>query len=546
MARILPGSLGSTFSGVEKTRRLSTPIQRAMAPDTPHGFDALAETLQHPLTGMAVSAASRIRDEIKYKNAVDAEKERVDKARFEREQAMEQAQNVSRYRQQLEQRAQDPMLQSAMRASQAFEANRPGPVDLGYAGFKQTGMSSTGVPTGQTMGAVGMPTGPGYVDAEGREYDHQTLLRMAEQQAELDAMRQQEAAAMQAIGPEVQERFIPRTVAEFQAAIANEPDPQRRQQLLVESTRAVDVQPGGVEDAIRGSAGQKIQRGVRGADVKARKTEFDQAEAAMKLARKQAEFEFDQKYKSAKHNLNVFAEQSKASKRASEIKLNQAKLNKFNRRMAAASRRRGAPDWFKTLVKEQYGGDFAKAASDKEFSSKMLDAAPNMRSFNKMSKIVTNQLRQSGLQDGAVDLALKSEINIAQQTEAAALKSLQKAQELQGVAESELQALKPVAQSVMKGGGFFSDPPELTGDWARSAEFLKNKGIKDIKGLRKMAAEAASKRDAAAKRLQNAQEVYQQAKERGDAVRSKVTKRAGTPTTDEVELIGVEFDPAPE
>ena len=505
MARILPGSLGSTFSGVEKTRRLSTPIQRAMAPDTPHGFDALAETLQHPLTGMAVSAASRIRDEIKYKNAVDAEKERVDKARFEREQAMEQAQNVSRYRQQLEQQAQDPMLQSAIQASQAFEANRPGPVDLGYAGFQQTGMSSTGVPTGQTMGA-----------------------------------------AMQAIGPEVQERFIPRTVAEFQAAIANEPDPQRRQQLLVESTRAVDVQPGGVEDAIRGSAGQKIQRGVRGADVKARKTEFDQAEAAMKLARKQAEFEFDQKYKSAKHNLNVFAEQSKASKRASEIKLNQAKLNKFNRRMAAASRRRGAPDWFKTLVKEQYGGDFAKAASDKEFSSKMLDAAPNMRSFNKMSKIVTNQLRQSGLQDGAVDLALKSEINIAQQTEAAALKSLQKAQELQGVAESELQALKPVAQSVMKGGGFFSDPPELTGDWARSAEFLKNKGIKDIKGLRKMAAEAASKRDAAAKRLQNAQEVYQQAKERGDAVRSKVTKRAGTPTTDEVELIGVEFDPAPE
>ena len=541
MARILPGSLGSTFSGVEKTRRLSTPIKRAMAPDTPHGFDALAETLQHPLTGMAVGAASRIRDEIKYKNAVDAEKERVDKAKFEREQAMEQAQNVSRYRQQLEQQAQDPNIQDAIRRSQDFEANRPGPVDFGYAGFQQTGMTSSGVPIGKTMGATGMPTGPGY-----DRYTHEDLLRMGEQQAELDAMRQQEAAAMQAIGPEVQERFIPRTVAEFQAAIANEPDPQRRQQLLVESTRAVDVQPGGVEDAIRGSAGQKIQRGVRGADVKARKTEFDQAEAAMKLARKQAEFEFDQKYKSAKHNLNVFAEQSKASKRDSEIKLNQAKLNKFNRRMAAASRRRGAPDWFKTLVKEQYGGDFAKAASDKEFSSKMLDAAPNMRSFNKMSKIVTNQLRQSGLQDGSVDLALKSEINIAQQTEAAALKSLQKAQELQGVAESELQALKPVAQSVMKGGGFFSDPPELTGDWARSAEFLKNKGIKDIKGLRKMAAEVASKRDAAAKRLQNAQEVYQQAKERGDAVRSKVTKRAGTPTTDEVELIGVEFDPAPE
>ena len=153
MARILPGSLGSTFSGVEKTRRLSTPIQRAMAPDTPHGFDALAETLQHPLTNMAVGAVSRIRDEIKYTNAVEAEKERVDKAKFEREQAMEQAQNISRYRQQLEQQAQDPNIQEAIRRSQAFEANRPGPVDLGYAGFQQTGMTSTGVPTGHGRAA---------------------------------------------------------------------------------------------------------------------------------------------------------------------------------------------------------------------------------------------------------------------------------------------------------------------------------------------------------------------------------------------------------
>jgi hypothetical protein len=491
---------------------------------------------------MAVAGISRIGDEMAYAKAVDAEKERVEKAKQAREEAMQQAENISRYRQQLEERAQDPMLQIAMQRAQEFEAQQQQPINLGYVGSVPTGMTSTGVPTAQAMGAVAVPTAPGYVGPDGTDYDHQTLLRMAQQQSELDAMRQREAEAMAAIGPEVQQRFIPRTVAEFQAAIASEPDPRRRQQLLVESTRAVDVQPGGVLEAIRGSAGQKIQRGVRGADVKARKTEFEQAEAMMDLARKQAELAFEQKYKKAKYDLDVFAEQSKANKRASEIRLNEAKLNKFNRRMAAASRRGGSPSWFKTLVKEEYGGDFARAANDKEFSSKMLDAAPNMRSFNKMSKIVTNQLRQSGLQDGASDLALKSEINIAQQTEAAALKSLQKAQELQGVADAELQALKPVAQSVMKGGGFFSDPPQLTGDWARSAEFLKNKGIKDIKGLRKMAAELASKRDAAAKRLQNAQSVYEKAKERGDAVRSKASQRSGA---EEFEFLGFE-EPAPE
>lgn len=540
MARILPGSLGSTFSGVQKAQRLATPISRATPRETPHGFDALAETLQHPLTDMAVGAVSRIRDEIKYKSAVEEEKERVDKAQFEREQATEQAQNVSRYRQQLEQQAQDPSIQEAIRRSQAFEANKPGPVDLGYAGFQQTGTTGMGVPTGQTMGAVGQPMAPSY-----DRYSHEDLLRMGEEQAQLDAMRQQEAAAMQAIGPEVQERFIPRTVAEFQAAISNERDPQRRQQLLVESTRAVDVQPGGFQDAIRGTAGQKIQKGVRGADVKARKTEFDQAEATMKLARKQAEFDFDQKYKSAQHSLKVFAEQSKAKKRASEIKLNEVKLQKFSRRMAAATRLRGAPGWFKALVRDEYGGDFGKAASDPEFSTKMFNAADSMRSFNKMSKIVTGQLRQSKLQEGAVDLAIKSELKVAEQAEAAALKSMQDAEEADGLAQAELDALKPLAQGAMK-SNWFSDPAQLGDDWPRQKEFLENKGIKDIKDLRTTAGKLAGKRNASRKRRANAEEIYKKAKERGDNVRSNIAKRTGTPTTDEVELIGVEFGPAPE
>ena len=209
------------------------------------------------------------------------------------------------------------MLQIAMQRAQEFEAQQQQPINLGYVGSVPTGMTSTGVPTAQAMGAVAVPTAPGYVGPDGTDYDHQTLLRMAQQQSELDAMRQREAEAMAAIGPEVQQRFIPKTSAEFQAAMAAETDPARRQQLLVESTRAVDVQPQSVMQAITGAAKTKIQEGVRKAGVEADKASLDAAKLELEQQKAMIKAMLDQ----AELNRKLADDESKRLKRESEIKL---------------------------------------------------------------------------------------------------------------------------------------------------------------------------------------------------------------------------------
>ena len=531
MARILPGSLGSTFSGVEKTRRLSTPIQRAMAPDTPHGFDALAETLQHPLTNMAVGAVSRIRDEIKYTNAVEAEKERVDKAKFEREQAMEQAQNISRYRQQLEQQAQDPNIQEAIRRSQAFEANRPGPVDLGYAGFQQTGMTSTGVPTGQTMGAVGVPTGPGY-----DQYTHEDLLRMGEQQAELDAMRQQEAAAMQAIGPEAQERFIPRTSAEFQAAMAAETDPARRQQLLAESTRAVDVQPQSVMQAITGAAKTKIQEGVRKAGIEADKASLDAAKLELEQQKAMIKAMLDQ----AEHNRKLADDESKRLKRESEIKLNEAKLKKFQRRMAASMRRGGGKKWFLDYVRTQWGGDFSAAVDNPAFMNGLISAAPNDKEFNAARKIIVDQARKTGLKNDASKMAINSEIASVDRGLNNNMAGQVTAIEQQAQARGSLDAMTPLVASALgrpQPGqrpveGFFSDTQPLPQNWYADGALMKN--LADASpDLQKAAREQSQKLRGAVEKSERLREGYKgllEKRENLDGTFSKVVPPAQAQT----------------
>tara|TARA_R110002020_G_scaffold50763_1_gene143531 strand:- start:30734 stop:32224 length:1491 start_codon:yes stop_codon:yes gene_type:complete len=478
---------------------------------------------------MAVGAVSRIRDEIKYKNAVEEEKERVDKARFEREQATEQAQNVSRYRQQLEQQAQDPMLQSAIQASQAFEANKPGPVDLGYAGFQQTGATGMGVPTGQTMGAVGQPMAPSY-----DRYSHEDLLRMGEEQAQLDAMRQQEAAAMQAIGPEVQERFIPRTVAEFQMAIANEPDPQRRQQLLIESSRAVDLQPESVDAAIRGTAGRTIQKGLRKADLASQKKSFEQAKTLEELGRKRDEFDFDAQYKEAKHNLNVFAERSKAEKRTSEVNLNEAKLKKFNRRMAASMRRRGSPSWFKTLIKEKYNGSFSSAVNDGNIYDNMMEAAPNQRQFDRQRKNIIDHLKKTGLSDEAYDAGVRSEMAIAADAVKSSKRAMDKVNQEEGAAEAELQAMTPVAAQLlgMTGAeGIIYDDPTLPANWYDSPEIM---GRSELNDIRKTALKARAAMKSGAKKREAARKTYEAAVSDHKKIIDRANKRSGAPASQPV------------
>ena len=491
MARILPGSLGRTFSGVDKTARLSQPISRAAAPDTPHGFDALAETLQHPLTNMAVAGISRIGDEMAYSKAVSEEKERVDKARFEREQAMEQAQNVSRYRQQLEQQAQDPNIQDAIRRSQAFEANRPGPVDLGYAGFQQTGMTSTGVPIGKTMGATGMPTGPGY-----DQYTHEDLLRMGEQQAELDAMRQQEAAAMQAIGPEVQERFIPKTSAEFQAAIAAETDPARRQQLLVESTRAVDVQPQSVMQAITGAAKTKIQEGVRKAGIEADKASLDAAKLELEQQKAMIKAMLDQ----AELDRKLADDESKRLKRESEIKLNEAKLKKFQRRMAASMRRGGGKKWFLDYVRTKWGGDFSAAVDNPAFMNGLINAAPNDKEFNAARKIIVDQARKTGLKNDASKMAINSEIASVDRGLNNNMAAQVTATEQRAQARGALDAMTPLVANVLKRPkpgqrpveGFISTTQALPQAWYADGGLMEDLASKSP-DLQKAAREQAQK-----------------------------------------------------
>ena len=523
MARILPGSLGKTFSGVAQAQRLANQrVEYAEPRETPHGFDALSETLEHPLTGMATGAVSRIRDEIKYKNAVDAEKERVDKANAARDQAMAGAQELAARRQALEQQTQDPSTQEAIRRSQAFEANKPGPVDLGYAGFQQTGTTGMGVPTGQTMGAVGQPMPPSYAD-----YSHDQLLQMGQDQQGLDALRQQEAAAMQAVGEQAQQRFIPRTVAEFQMAIANEPDPQRRQELLIESSRAVDVQPEGIDAAIRGTAGRGIQKGLREADLASQKKAFSEAKAMEELGRKRDEFDFDRQYKEAKHNLNVFAEQSKAEKRVSEVNLNEAKLKKFNRRMAASMRRRGSPSWFKELIKDKYNGSFSDAVKDPDIYDNMMNATDNQKQFDKQRKNIIDHLKKTGLSDEAYDAGVRSEMAIASDAVKSSKRAMDKVDQEKGVAEEELQAMTPVvAQILGQAGaeGWVWDDPTLPANWYNDPAILSDSKLNDI---RKPILKAVSAMRTGDKKREAARQTYETAVTAHKTIIDRANKRSG-------------------
>ena len=470
MARILPGSLGSTFSGVERARELRAgAVDYARAPDTPHGFDALAKTLQHPLTGMATSAISRIGDELAYSNAVDEEKERLDKAKFEYQQAQEQAQNASRYRQQLEQEVSDPNMQMAIRDAMSGPAPQVGPqVDLGHVGFAPgTGGTPGHPPMEQAMQAVAQPQPVGWRHpATGREYTREQLAAIP---AEIDRLRQEEA---QAAGPAPQEQFVPRTVAEFQFAIASEPDPQRRQELLMQSRRAVDAQPGGIEEAIKGTAGAAAQKATRGADTQAQKTRHEQSAKREDLLRRREEFDFDRDYKEAKHALNTFAEQSKAGKRASEVKLNEVKLKKFNRRMAASMRRRGSPDWFKAFIKDKHGGDFASAIKKGDtFWSGLYAASPDTKSFKGVRKVVAQHLKDTGLDDEAKSSVINSELIVERSRQQDAQKKFDDIMRDEGVAVAELQAMRPQFEDKLVETNYFSaDDPPLQPDYWKSAK----------------------------------------------------------------------------
>ena len=456
----------------------------ARAPDTPHGFDALAKTLQHPLTGMATSAISRIGDEIAYSNAVDEEKERLDKAQFEYQQAQEQAQNAARYRQQLEQEASDPNMQMAIRDAMSGPAPQVGPqVDLGHVGFAPGAGGTPGhPPMEQAMQAVGQPQPVGWRHpVTGREYTREQLAAIP---AEIDRLRQEEA---QAAGPAPQEQFVPRTVAEFQFAIASEPDPQRRQQLLMQATRAVDAQPGGIEEAIKGTAGAAAQKATRGADVKAQKTRHEQAAKREDLLRRREEFDFDRDYKEAKHALNTFAEQSKAGKRASEVKLNEVKLKKFNRRMAASMRRRGAPDWFKAFIKDKHGGSFSDAINKgPAFYDGLQNAAPNMKSFKAARKMVAQHLKDSGLDDEAKSSVINSELIVYRARQQDAQKKFDDIMRDEGVAVAQLQGMRPqFEEALVKTRWLSPDDPPLPPDYwkdpkhrAKIQEVFGGKGAK--------------------------------------------------------------------
>jgi len=506
MARILPGSLGRTFSGVDKTARLSQPISRAAAPDTPHGFDALAETLQHPLTNMAVAGISRIGDEMAYSKAVSEEKERVEQARQAREEAMQQAQNISQYRQTLEQRAQDPMLQFAIENAQKFEGEQQQPINLGPVGNVQTGMTSTGVPTAQAMGAVAIPTAPGYMG-----YNHEQLLRMGEQQAELDAMRQQEAAAMQAIGPEVQERFIPKTSAEFQAAMAAETDPARRQQLLAESTRAVDVQPQSVMQALTGAAKSKIQKGVREAGIAADKASLDAAKLELEQQKAMIKAMLDQ----AELDRKLADDESKRLKRDSEIKLNEAKLKKFQRRMAASMRRGGGKKWFLDYVRTKWGGDFSAAVKDPAFMSGLANAAPNDKEFNSARKIIVDHANKTGLKDDSKKMAINSEIASVDRGLNNNMSAQVTAIEQQAQARGALDAMTPLVANVLKRPepgqrpveGFISTTQPLPQAWYADGKVMNALAGKSG-DLQKAAREQAQKLEGAAEKSKDLTQGY--------------------------------------
>ena len=523
MARILPGSLGSTFSGVQRARELREgAVDYARAPDTPHGFDALAKTLQHPLTGMATSAISRIGDEIAYSNAVDEEKERLDKAQFEYQQAQEQAQNAARYRQQLEQEASDPNMQMAIRDAMSGPAPQVGPqVDLGHVGFAPGAGGTPGhPPMEQAMQAVGQPQPVGWRHpATGREYTREQLAAIP---AEIDRLRQEEA---QAAGPAPQEQFVPRTVAEFQFAIASEPDPQRRQQLLMQATRAVDAQPADIIEAIKGTAGARAQKATRGADVKAQETRHEQAVKREDLLRRRDEFDFDQRHKEARLSLDHAIASSKHEKRQSDIKHTALKMKKLERRLSAIGRRRGVPDNIKELIKKH--GGFSKAATTAAFYDDLAQEA-SPKDFKYWQGMMLKQVKDTMGKDVAVPLALKSQLDVDKVELNRANDEIAKAESIVSQAEARLQALGPAVAHATEMTGeetFWGRKDSLPHNWwenQKAIDALKDSDNQDLSTLAHESAmkvkAAKARRGAAVTRRDKANQSYEE-----------TLKRIGTP-----------------
>ena len=511
MARILPGSLGSTFSGVQRARELREgAVDYARAPDTPHGFDALAKTLKHPLTGMATSAISRVADEVAYARAVDEEKERLDKARFEHQQAQEAAQNVSRYRQTLEQRLADPMMQAAIEQAKAYQGPG-GPVDLGHAGSTQTGMTSTGVPTTVTHGAIGQPTEPGWKDPQtGKEYSYSQLRGLPE---ELARLQREEAEVLGAIGPAPQERFVPRTVAEFQAAIASETDPQRRRELLMQSTRAVDAQPAGVIEAIKGRAGARAQKATYGAGIEAQERRHEQAAKIEDLRRKREEFDFDQRHKEAKLSLDRTIAASKHAKRQSDIKHTQLKMQKLSRRIAAVGRRRGMPGHVRELF-TKYGG-FSKAATSSEFYDELAQVT-TPKEFKHWQGVLLKQVKDTMGKEVAVPLAVRSELRVAELEKGRSTQELERAASDFRQAEAKLVGASAVASQVLG--------RHLPSNWIRDVEIMEDLEKKNPEYAKEVRG-ADIKRGQAAERVRVASARDKRATHSYEAV----LKRAGSP-----------------
>ena len=359
---------------------------------------------------------------------------------------------------------------------------------------------------------------------------------MGEQQAELDAMRQQEAAAMQAIGPEAQERFIPRTSAEFQAAMAAETDPARRQQLLAESTRAVDVQPQSVMQAITGAAKTKIQEGVRKAGIEADKASLDAAKLELEQQKAMIKAMLDQ----AEHNRKLADDESKRLKRESEIKLNEAKLKKFQRRMAASMRRGGGKKWFLDYVRTQWGGDFSAAVDNPAFMNGLISAAPNDKEFNAARKIIVDQARKTGLKNDASKMAINSEIASVDRGLNNNMAGQVTAIEQQAQARGSLDAMTPLVASALgrpQPGqrpveGFFSDTQPLPQNWYADGALMKN--LADASpDLQKAAREQSQKLRGAVEKSERLREGYKgllEKRENLDGTFSKVVPPAQAQT----------------
>jgi len=458
MARILPGSLGSTFSGVERARELRAgAVDYAKAPETPHGFDALAKTLNHPLTGMATAGISRIADEMAYASEVDAEKKRMEQAKADYETRQAEASNASEYLQSLEGKM-GGIPEAAIQAAGMGPQPQAPAFSLGQIG---TAPSDPGTPTqlghGAAIGGMAQPTEGGWGDY--------TYSQIREMMAELERMKGEEAARMQAVGPAPEARFVPKTVAEFQAAISAERDPERRMALLRASSRATDVQPGSLGQAIKGTAGQKAQAAVRGSDVKAQEFRHKQAKDINEADRKQGEFELDQMWKQAKLDISRFSEESKHAKRKVDIKHTNLKMKKLERRLRAIGRRRGVPDHIKALL-QKHGG-FSKAATSNDFYDELAQVASG-KEFKHWQGVMIRQVKDTMGKDVAIPLAATAQLGVDK------LEMTRAVDELADAKSKEAQALASlddmggmVAQATDRpsDGGWFSDAKGMPAEW---------------------------------------------------------------------------------